>query len=127
MTLMIGECGGVGPTLQDVRDKENDVIETVSAQRAIFDLQAISLRHEARTIQVQGRTRTGGWTDPSLVIVAEAGGEVCLSFVATPPTGLVTQALAPVEASFPISELPDGTQTVTVLSERTALSIDIPG
>lgn len=125
IVLVGGICGSLMSASELGPIKDGHMAEASERQRSIFELQAISLTENAQTIHVVGRVRTGGWSDPRLLVVGEASGTVCLRFVATPPTGLVTQALEALEASLPRSELPEGTRTVTVLSERNRLSIDI--
>jgi hypothetical protein len=86
--------------------------------RLIYEVRSLALTEEGDQIIAQGATRTGGWSDPRLVLEEQEGEEARYRFVAVQPAGLVTQAIEPIEARMDLSELPGGTRQVTVISER---------
>ena len=54
-------------------------------------------------IEAEGKVTTGGWTNgrltPYIYTVPPADGIWDFSFVATPPTGIVTQRISPIDAN----------------------------
>jgi hypothetical protein len=82
-------------------------------------------------IKARGTVRTGGWTNAELrplqTLVPEQGLR-SFTLVATPPRPdmMVTQALAPVEATFTIPALPDDVKQIRILAETNEKTETLP-
>lgn len=76
-------------------------------------------------IIAKGEVSTSGWRDPELARPRIGDGILHLDFVATPPTGLVTQVITPIEARFE-RFLAGEPQDVTVHSATNDESVRLP-
>lgn len=83
------------------------------------------------TIKARGTVRTGGWSGgelrPLQTLVAEQGVR-SFTFFATPPRSdmMVTQALAPIEATFQIQALPLDVKEIRIIAETNELTERLP-
>lgn len=71
-------------------------------------------------VTVKGTTRTGGWKNIELHPLQTFAPEVGMrsfTLVGTPPSGVSTQAITPVNMTIRIDPLPDGVKTIRVLAE----------
>ena len=69
-------------------------------------------------IEAQGSVRTGGWKEPELVETASSQDEKVFDFVATPPSGMATQALGRIAVQYRSGPLrPPFPRTVRVKAE----------
>ncbi|HYR23046.1 MAG TPA: hypothetical protein VEP30_09020 [Chthoniobacterales bacterium] len=73
-------------------------------------------------IEAEGKTNTGGWTNPRLVervyIVPPADGMWEYDFVATPPSGISTQVITPISAHTVRRDIPPGMKGVRVHASK---------
>jgi hypothetical protein len=73
-------------------------------------------------IEAEGKTNTGGWTNPRLVehvyIVPPADGMWEYDFVATPPSGAATQVITPISAHAVRRDIPKGMKGVRVHASK---------
>ncbi len=71
------------------------------------------------TIQAAGMVNSGGWTKPMLRAGKDAvkDGVLVFEFVATPPSGPATMALAPVKASITVDK-PAGYTGVEIVAQH---------
>lgn len=85
--------------------------------RLIYEITGIEVK--ANKLIVSGNTRTLGWSNPVLVLKSHTKGLLEYDFFAKAPTGLVGQAISPIEASV---DLPLGYSNITVSSETNSLN-----
>lgn len=82
-------------------------------------------------IKARGTVRTGGWSGgelrPLQTLVPEQGMR-SFTFYATPPRPdmMVTQALAPIEATFTIPALPADVKKIRIIAETNELTETLP-
>jgi len=70
-------------------------------------------------LSVDGEVRSGGWSDPQLVLKSKTpkNGRIVFFFVATPPDGPATQAIMPISAQGGVDPVPAGTSEVCIKAE----------
>jgi hypothetical protein len=92
--------------------------------RKIMSVEEVSVRSvEGKpgrlTIEAAGMVNSGGWTKPILRLRKEPAkeGVLVFDFVATPPDGPATQALASVKASVTVDK-PAGFREVEVVAQH---------
>jgi len=93
--------------------------------RMVLEVVELSVSDDGERIIARGLARTGGWTQPKLVFAEQTGDTSRYRFIATAPTGLVTQALERIDADIAIGALPSGTKRLEVEAERGALVLDL--
>lgn len=102
--------------------------------RLVYDVGNIDIAvMESLPLQIRisaaGRTRTGGWTDAALVLDEEQseGIRLVYNFVATPPEGMATQAITPIEASVTYGPWRDrAAREITIIAENNSATIMFP-
>lgn len=95
------------------------------AKEFVFSVQTAQAWIDGNVLHVvaQGSTRTGGWTDPELVLSV---GENTFDFVAEPPTLPSTSAITPIEAKYRSGPLePPFPREVVVRAETNEITAPI--
>jgi hypothetical protein len=96
------------------------------ATRKIYDVQEVRLELDREStpalfLQASGRTRTTGYSNPTLVSLEytqpPADGIQDYDFVAEEPGGLALQALTPIRAVVELDQVPDWFRGVRIHSE----------
>ena len=78
------------------------------------------------TVDAKGSVRTGGWTAPKLVRISKTASTLTFSFVATPPTGIVTQMITPIAATVTTGPLlPPFPTKVKVVAETNSKTVKV--
>jgi hypothetical protein len=106
----------------------------LGSQQAVYTVDELVVTHpddqpKAVVIKVAGSVRSGGWTEPLLEEMPDAGDGTVKSyrFVATSPTAEATiQALQRVEADLKVDSLPPKVTTIRVVSETNEISAFVP-
>jgi len=78
------------------------VISTAApAKQLVYDVNTVTAKRVGNkvVIRAQGRVPTGGWTGGELVATQGTATMLAFRFVATKPTGIVTQVFTPITAS----------------------------
>ena len=67
-------------------------------------------------IDARGTTSTAGWTKPQLQVQSEQAkdGTLTLKFVATPPSGVAAQVIAPISATTTVTKPNDFRRVVVI-------------
>ncbi len=81
-------------------------------------------------ITASGSTRTGGWSEPQLVLDEDAseGTRLVYRFVAVPPSGAATQAITPITASVTYGPWIDrAARQIEVVAETSSETMEFPG
>jgi hypothetical protein len=102
----------------------------LGTSQAIYTVDSLVISHpddapKAVVIKAMGSVRSGGWTEPTLEEMPDAGDPTVKSyrFVATSPTAEATiQALQTVEADLRVDTLSDKVTTIRVVSETNEIS-----
>lgn len=94
----------------------------VAVEKKVMSVEEVTVRAaEGKptqiTIEAAGMVNSGGWSNPALRPVrAAAEGTLTFEFVARPPGGPATMALAPIKASITV-EKPAGYREVQVIAQ----------
>ena len=96
--------------------------------RRVYTVSEVTAKLSGNTITVEatGSVRTGGWKDPKLVQTSNASGTLTFAFVATPPSGMVTQMITPISAKVTTGPLrPPFPSKVKVLAETSSKTVKV--
>ena len=96
--------------------------------RRVYDVNAVTAKLNGNriTVNAQGNVRTGGWTGAKLVRTGKTSTTLTFSFVATPPTGMVTQMITPIAATTITGPLlPPFPTKVKVVAETNSKSVKV--
>jgi hypothetical protein len=74
------------------------------------------------TINADGEVRTGGWEGGELLADHSTRAMLVYRFVATPPTGIVTQAITPIHAS---KTAKSRAKKVKVIAQTNEMVVDV--
>jgi hypothetical protein len=100
-------------------------VPAFAASKAIYRIDSVSVTVERAKLNIEahGAARTGGWSDPRLVVKNATGPTIILELRANPPApdNAEIQALMPVEASTTL-RAPANVLSVQVISETNAVS-----
>ena len=126
--LVVGGCFGCARA--DVGSgsglEENNMVRAErDTTRTILEVVELTLSEDGERIIARGLARTGGWTEPRLVLAEQSGDVSRYRFVAIAPTGLVTQALERIEAEISTDALPEATARIEVAGERGVVALDL--
>jgi len=102
-----------------------------SAQTLVYRVDKVTARSEgaALVIVVKGAVRSGGWTQPRLVMhkpAARDSGNIEIDFVATPPKNkkAVIQSIVPMNVRMTL-RLPRGQNAVQVHAETNSVTAPV--
>ncbi len=131
MAFLLSSCGEADTSGASFKDEP---MQTSDAT-LVYDVSDIDVAVlESAPLQIlitaRGRTRTGGWSEPALVLDEEAssGHLLVYQFVAVRPTGMATQALMPIEASVTYGPWRDRmAREIRVSASTNEHSIQYPG
>ncbi|MCE9609726.1 MAG: hypothetical protein K8R23_05910 [Chthoniobacter sp.] len=102
--------------------EESEAKVAAGAQRKVMSVEEVSvktleIKPAQITVEAAGTVNSGGWVRPALVAVkSDAEGVLVFHFVAIPPSGPATAALAPVKASITV-EKPANFREVQVVAQ----------
>jgi hypothetical protein len=97
-------------------------------KKLVYDVNRVVARMETNTVVIHayGHVRTGGWTDGELVATKGTARTLVFRFVATPPTGEVTQEIRPIDAEKTTGPLlPPFPTKVKIISETNSKTVTI--
>jgi hypothetical protein len=78
------------------------------------------------TVDAKGSVRTGGWSHAKLVQTSKTSTTLTFSFVAMPPTGIVTQMITPIAATVTTGPLlPPFPTKVKVVAETSSKTVKV--
>ena len=100
----------------------------VAKPRPVYKVSIVTakLKGNQITVDAKGSVRTGGWTDPKLVQTSKTVTTLTFSFVATPPTGIVTQMITPIAATVTTGPLlPPFPTKVKVAAETNSKTVKV--
>ena len=98
------------------------------AKRPVWKVDRVTAKMVANTVVIHayGRVRTGGWTDAELVATKGTASTLAFRFVATKPTGIVTQMITPIEAEKTTGPLlPPFPRKVKIIAETNSKTVTI--
>ena len=75
----------------------------MARKKLIYTVKTVTAKIDGNVlvIEARGSVRTGGWKEPELVEAASSSqDEKVFDFVATPPRGMATQALARIAVQY---------------------------
>jgi hypothetical protein len=98
------------------------------AKKPVWKVDRVVAKMEGNTVVIHayGRVRTGGWTDAELVAAKGTASTLAFRFVATKPTGIVTQMITPIEAEKTTGPLlPPFPHKVKIIAETNSKTVTI--
>jgi hypothetical protein len=98
------------------------------AKKPVWKVDRVVAKMEGNTVVIHayGRVTTGGWTDAELVATKGTASMLAFRFVATKPTGIVTQMITPIEAEKTTGPLlPPFPQKVKVIAHTNSKTVTI--
>ncbi len=132
--LLLSGCDASSDTPSGGGSFKDDLPDT-SAARLIYEVtEADFAVLESFPLQLQisarGRTRTGGWSDPVLVLDEDASdlNTLVYQFRATAPRGMATQAFSPIEATARFMPYdPEHVTQVQIVAETNEMTFPLSG
>jgi hypothetical protein len=106
----------------------NAATSTTPTKKKVYKVDRVVAKMEGNTVSIHayGKVRTGGWTDAELVATKGTSSTLVYSFVATKPTGTVTQDILPIDAEKTTGPLlPPFPKRVKVNAETNSKTVTI--
>lgn len=120
MLLLLMACSGTGSSLSSNNSSPCPELNKVFQVTAIY-ASVLESTPPQLNIGVEGNTRTGGWLIPQFVpyeyAAPPADGIYEFDFKAQPRTGMATQAITPIKASYTML-LPNNLRGVKIYAEE---------